>query len=465
MFQLIDGREYLWQWDINRQVKVEDPAIDEVHFCNRTSDCSLVVEVKDGVADIPNILLQQDFPIKVYAYLKDGYTKIEECLKIKSRTKPSDYIYTETEVITVQTIEKRMDELEERVDLKIDEVDAIFVQNIDGAVNNYLDEHPIDPSEIPIDLSDYYTKEEVDSANYQTEAKANLQHIDLRNSLAAIINLLSIKSGQELSYTTKIPWIPGNRILTDFASQLKTAGICQWNGENNTYLSYKTLGSSINGVFIVDASGNITDKGMVVGADLYTNHIYILQSAYIFDFESSETLTSAIANNLSYNNIESGLTATTIKGAIDELASRPSGEGQEVDLTNYYTKAEVDEAIENIDLSGCAEKVHFHTTAEVTGLDTYVDNRVAAHWQGIGKVYVDKVNGDIQEAVLEILGLPEEYESTIIGDIAQTLTDAKAYTDEAIANIEIPDVSNYQTEAQVNALINTALGVIENGTY
>lgn len=30
---------------------------------------------------------------------------------------------------------------------------------------------------------------------------------------------------------------------------------------------------------------------------------------------------------------------------------------------------------------------------------------------------------------------------------------------------EIPDVSGFQTEAQVNALINTALGVIENGTY
>lgn len=142
MFQLIDGREYLWQWDINRQVKVEDPAIDEVHFCNRTSDCSLVVEVKDGVADIPNILLQQDFPIKVYAYLKDGYTKVEECLKVKSRTKPSDYIYTETEVITVQTVEQRMTELEERVDLKIDDVERTFEENLEDAVNDYLNSRP-----------------------------------------------------------------------------------------------------------------------------------------------------------------------------------------------------------------------------------------------------------------------------------------------------------------------------------
>lgn len=59
----------------------------------------------------------------------------------------------------------------------------------------------------------------------------------------------------------------------------------------------------------------------------------------------------------------------------------------------------------------------------------------------------------------------------------------KEYVDEAIAAIEtgnvdlsnyytkeetealIPDTSGFTTEAQVNSLINTALGVIENGTY
>lgn len=53
----------------------------------------------------------------------------------------------------------------------------------------------------------------------------------------------------------------------------------------------------------------------------------------------------------------------------------------------------------------------------------------------------------------------------------------KEETDAAIAAIEIPDVSEYalkseipnvsayQTEEQVNALIDSALGVIENGTY
>ena len=39
------------------------------------------------------------------------------------------------------------------------------------------------------------------------------------------------------------------------------------------------------------------------------------------------------------------------------------------------------------------------------------------------------------------------------------------YVDNAISTIQVPDVSGFQTEEQVNTLINQALGVIENGTY
>ena len=104
MFKLQDGRQHLWQWDLDRHVIVEDNTIHEVHFDNRTSDYSLVVEVKDGLAAIPNILLQDARPIRVYAYIDDKYTLLEEQFTVKSRTKPSDYIYTETDIIRWQTI-------------------------------------------------------------------------------------------------------------------------------------------------------------------------------------------------------------------------------------------------------------------------------------------------------------------------------------------------------------------------
>lgn len=121
MFQLEDGREHLYQWDLDRKILVSDPTITEVHFCNRTGDCSLVVETytKDGqlYADIPNILLQQYFDIRVFAYC-DGYTKVEQIFKVKSRSKPADYVYTETEV-------KRWEALEQEVHNTLTDIEEV----------------------------------------------------------------------------------------------------------------------------------------------------------------------------------------------------------------------------------------------------------------------------------------------------------------------------------------------------
>lgn len=146
MFKIYDGREHFFQWDSERKLIVADHAIKEVHFCNRTDDCSLVCEtyVEDGVTlvNVPNILLQTDWRIRAYAY--DGnYTKYEECYEVISRTKPADYVYTETEVLNYNTLLKRMDEIDE---------------NIVTSIEDYLEENPIE-----VDLSDYYTKSEVDT--------------------------------------------------------------------------------------------------------------------------------------------------------------------------------------------------------------------------------------------------------------------------------------------------------------
>lgn len=103
MFKIEDGRESFYQWDIDRKLIINDSSIAQVHFCNKTDDCSLVVEVKDGLADVPNELLQSDWSIRVYAY--DGkHTKHSATFKVISRTKPADYIYTPTELITCEKL-------------------------------------------------------------------------------------------------------------------------------------------------------------------------------------------------------------------------------------------------------------------------------------------------------------------------------------------------------------------------
>lgn len=111
MFKIVDGRDYFYQWDLDRRIEVADATIAEVHFCNRTDDCSLVVEVKNGIANVPNIILQKSFDVRVFGY--DGKaTRYDEVFKVKARSKPSDYIYTETELRTLDHLETKVNEVE-----------------------------------------------------------------------------------------------------------------------------------------------------------------------------------------------------------------------------------------------------------------------------------------------------------------------------------------------------------------
>lgn len=113
MFRIADGRESFYQWDLDRQIIVEDKSIVEVHFCNRTDDCSLVVEVVDGLANVPNILFHNSFDIRVFGY--DGKaTRHDAVFKVKARTKPSDYAYVETEIKSYEYLENKINEIEEK---------------------------------------------------------------------------------------------------------------------------------------------------------------------------------------------------------------------------------------------------------------------------------------------------------------------------------------------------------------
>jgi hypothetical protein len=116
MFQILDGREHFYQWDSERKLIVLDKDITEVHFCNRSDTCSLVCEVYDAdgmrLVNVPNILLQDDLRINVYAYDKQ-YTKHSQCYKVIRRTRPADYAYTETEIKRYADLEERISALEE----------------------------------------------------------------------------------------------------------------------------------------------------------------------------------------------------------------------------------------------------------------------------------------------------------------------------------------------------------------
>lgn len=111
MIKLADGRGHLYQWDTGRQVECD---AEQVHFSNHHYGTSIDVDVKDGKATIPNQLLTSATPLKAWAWVKDGsgeYTKEEQIFLVAKRNKPSDYVYTPTEIKTWQDLQNQIGDL------------------------------------------------------------------------------------------------------------------------------------------------------------------------------------------------------------------------------------------------------------------------------------------------------------------------------------------------------------------
>ena len=135
----------LYQWEIGRQVEIiplRNMRVDSVHFCHPGDMEALVVKPHEEngviVADVPNILLQTGNKIMGYTVnvSADCVETILECIfSVRERAKPADYVYTETEVLSYSSLDKRIEEIEKN---------GVSDEQIATAVKKYLDENPID---------------------------------------------------------------------------------------------------------------------------------------------------------------------------------------------------------------------------------------------------------------------------------------------------------------------------------
>lgn len=134
----------LFQWEVGRRLQIiplRNMRVDAVHFSNQGDSAALVVEPKEEngmvVADIPNVLLQDGRNIVVYSVnvSPDRTETLRDCIfGVRRRAKPSDYVYTETEVLEYRTLANRIDEIEKN---------GVSEEQIATAVEKYLDENPI----------------------------------------------------------------------------------------------------------------------------------------------------------------------------------------------------------------------------------------------------------------------------------------------------------------------------------
>lgn len=136
MLTLNDGRSELYQWDTGRKLSVAVECT-QVHYSNKVFGRSIDVDVVDGVAIIPDILLQTDKELTAWAFVgtpENGYTKISKTFRVNRRNKPADYVFTPPEQTTLGELVERIQKIEETQD-----PDAIK-----NAVEDYLKENPLE---------------------------------------------------------------------------------------------------------------------------------------------------------------------------------------------------------------------------------------------------------------------------------------------------------------------------------
>lgn len=101
-----------YQWDTGLTVTVSGGAMTECHFANRKQGTAYVQAVINGVARVPDELLQVAAPIKAYGYVSDGaggQTYVEQSFEVIARNIPADYTYTKAAQKTIRDAEVARD--------------------------------------------------------------------------------------------------------------------------------------------------------------------------------------------------------------------------------------------------------------------------------------------------------------------------------------------------------------------
>lgn len=375
-FKIVDGREYFYQWDLNRQIIIDDPAIKEVHFCNRNDDCSLVVEVENGIANVPNILLQKSFSIRVFAY--DGHaTLFDKVFEVKARTRPSDYVYTETEVKRLEDVEEK---LFKEINERLEEIEGGLIT--DGfATKEYVDEAVSNAS---VDLSGYAKESYVDEAiaqvvsEHETDLVEYAKKTEIPDVSKFITNIPSeyiteselnskgyLTQHQSLNHKADKNHTHSYNDLTNKPTIPSIAGLATESYVDNAIKNIEIPEVDLSNVYTKATNINITNE------PAGTENIVLTTDKTGIPNVSEAALVMVKDNNGGFDNV------LTRGAAFGKEAIYTKGAGSEVQTLSYprnvsgtiATEEYVTEAIANIEIPEPSEGIKVIITKANTGAD------------------------------------------------------------------------------------------------
>lgn len=230
MLTLNDGRSELWQWDTGRTLTV-DTDCSQVHFSNKVFGRSIDVNVAGGVAIIPDVLLQTDKDLNVWAFsgnAENGYTKISKTFKVNRRNKPADYVFTPPDQTSLEEIKERVSYLESMQDPGA----------IKNAVEDYLERNPV---EAPVQsVNGQIGKVELTAKDVGAISQNDLANV--QSSIAAKMDSYTIKTVMDSVATPHTQYYLGNQttvdiVLPDSADVGQIIMVCWYNGDTAATLS------------------------------------------------------------------------------------------------------------------------------------------------------------------------------------------------------------------------------------
>lgn len=383
MFNILDGRKHFYQWDLDRKLIVVDKSIEEVHFSNHREGEALICKTyRHGdvlLVDVPNILLQDNWRIVAYAY-DENYTKHQEEFEVIKRSKPADYVYTETEIKNYDDLVERIEQIEEN---------GISDEAVEGAVEKYLEENGF-----TVDLTGYATEEYV---------QEQISHIDIPDT-----NGLASESYVDENLAMAVSYLEGE--LNDryrkheIDEMFNNIDIPEGTGAEEVYVGNEAPTDENIKIWIdTDADSPVATKEYVAQKiqEAQIGGAEIDLSDYYTKDEADEKFFTKEEFNVFYEELETALeediyTKEEVDAKIQEIELTPGapgkdgkdgvdgkdgkdGEdyvlteadkqeiagmvevsGEDVDLSNYYTKEETTAAInEALNAIGIAEEVSF----------------------------------------------------------------------------------------------------------
>ena len=230
MLTLNDGRDELWQFDTGRTLTV-DTDCSQVHFSNKVFGRSIDVNVANGVAIIPDVLLQTDKDLNVWAFsgtAENGYTKISKTFKVNRRNKPADYVFTPPDQTSLEEIKERVSYLESMQDPGA----------IKNAVEDYLKKNPV---EAPVQsVNGKIGKVELTAKDVGAISQDDLANV--QSTIAAKMDSYTIKTVMDSVATPHTQYYLGSQttvdiVLPDSADVGQIIMVCWHNGDTAATLS------------------------------------------------------------------------------------------------------------------------------------------------------------------------------------------------------------------------------------